>query len=161
MKLIAAGVLALLLFACCSFSAGSAGLEKKSFLIISEFPEQQELGRYILGPDKTFTLSFIHSVSKTRVTDVYEVQACKIVQTKELFKAHGAGLPSSPDEPGGLLWEKTKDQFILHMKRPISKLVVRTDKNYQNRLILNSLTIDLNQWKDQALLIYIDQKISD
>ncbi len=159
MKLIAAGVLALLLCACC-LQTGSTGLDTES-LVIAQFPKQQELGRYRLGVDKIFTLSFIHSVSKTRVTDVYEVQAGKIVQTKELFKAHGAGLPSSPDEPGGLFWEKDKDQFILHMKRPISKLVVQTDKIYQNRLALGSVIIDLNQWKDQALLIYIDPKISN
>jgi hypothetical protein len=39
------------------------------------------------------------------------------------------------------------------MKRPIPTLVVRTDKHYQNRLILPDSTVDLNQWEDQALKI--------
>ncbi|MCK5313025.1 MAG: DUF1850 domain-containing protein [Desulfobacteraceae bacterium] len=160
MKLIIAGVLALLLLACCS-PISSAGLDTEGFLVIAEFPEQRKLAQYRLGGNKTFTLSFIHSVSKTRVTDVYEIQTGQIVQIKELFKDHGAGLPSNPDEPGGLYWEKDKDQFILHMKRPIPKLVVRTDKNYQNRLTLGSVTVDLNQWEDQALFIYIDSGISN
>ncbi len=155
MKLIVAGVLALLLVACCS-PMGSDRLTKESFLVITQFPLLQQLGRYKLGPNKIFSLSFIHSVSKTRVIDVYEVQAGQIIQTKELFKAHGAGLPSSPDEPGGLFWEKNKDQFILHMRRLISKLVVQTDKKYQNRLTLGSITIDLNQWEDQSIWIHID-----
>ena len=87
---------------------------------------------------------------------MYEIRSGKIIQTKEIFKAHGAGLPSNTSEPGGISWEKTEDSFILHMERPIPKLVVRTDKVYQNRLVLTSKTIDLNQWDDQALLLYVE-----
>jgi hypothetical protein len=155
----AAGVLVIFL-AACVFS-NVYGLERGFVqLVISQFPEQRELGRYCLGPDQTFSLSFIHSVSKTRVTDVYEIRAGKIIQIKEIFKAHGAGLPSSTAEPGGISWEKTRDWFILHMERPIPKLVVRTDKLYQNRLILAAGTIDLNQWEDQPLFLYIENRSS-
>ncbi len=157
-KRAAAGVLDVFLAACISLSAVSAyGIDQESVqLVVMQFPEQGELGRYRLGPEKTFSLSFIHSVSKTRVTDVYEIRSGKIIQTKEIFKAHGAGLPSNTAEPGGISWEKTEDSFILHMERPIPKLVVRTDKVYQNRLVLTSKTIDLNQWDDQALLLYVE-----
>lgn len=161
-KRVAAGVLDLFLAACISLSAVSAyGLDKEpAQLVVTQFPEQRELGRYCLGPEGTFSLSFIHSVSKTRVTDVYEARSGKIIQTKEIFKAHGAGLPSNTAEPNGISWEKTEDSFILHMERPIPKLVVRTDKVYQNRLILTSEIIDLNQWHDQALFMYIEDESS-
>ncbi len=154
MKLFAAGVLIFFLAACTSLGQGNPG--SKFGLVITQFPEQRELGRYPLEQDKGFSLSFIHSVSKTRVTDVYEIREGRIIQTTEIFKAHGAGLPSNQNEPGGISWEKTKDNFILHMERPIPKLVVRTDKLYQNRLVLGSGVIDLNQWNDQALLLYIE-----
>lgn len=152
-KTIAAGVLVIFLAACTP--GGSYDIDNGSVqLVVTQFPEQRELARYRLGPDKTFSLSFIHSVSKTRVTDVYEIRAGKIIQIKEFFRAHGAGLPSNTDEPGGISWEKTEDWFILHMERPIVKLVVRTDKLYQNRLATASMVIDLNQWEDQPLLLY-------
>jgi len=152
---IAAGVLVLLLATC--ISSGFCGFDNGCVqLVVTQFPEQKELGRYCLGSDKTFSLSFIHSVSKTRVVDVYEIRAGRIIQTKELFKAHGAGLPSSPAEPGGLFWEKTREWFILHMERPMPKLVIRTDRVYENRLILTSGIIDLNKWDDQALLLYVE-----
>jgi hypothetical protein len=155
MRLLAAGVLVIFIAACTPLS--SHRMDKGfGHVVISQFPEQKQLGRYPLGSDKAFSLSFIHSVSKTRVRDVYEIRAGRIIQTKEIFKAHGAGLPSNATEPGGLSWEKTKDKFILHMERPIPKLVVRTDKLYQNRLSLASGIIDLNQWDDQALLLYIE-----
>ena len=148
----AAGVLVFFLAACTSLGGN---LDSKSEIVITQFPEQRQLGRFPLGPEKSFSLSFIHSVSKTRVTDVYEFRKGQIIQTKEIFKTHGAGLPSSPMEPGGISWEKTKENFILHMIRPIPKLVVRTDKLYENRLGIDAKIVDLNQWDDQALLIYI------
>lgn len=155
MRWLIAGVLIFCLAACTPL--GGSGRDKGgAHLVISQFPEQRELGRYPLGPAKTFSLTFIHSVSKTQVMDVYEVRSGRIVQTKELFETHGAGLPSGPDEPGGLFWEKIGNQFVLHMERPIPCLVVRTDKNYQNRLKLPGETINLNLWEDQALLIQVE-----
>ena len=155
MRLVVAGVLIFCMAACTPLGEP---LHNKGFehLVIAQFPENKELGRYSLGSDKTFSLSFIHSVSKTRVIDVYKIQNKQIIQTRELFETHGAGLPSRQDEPGGLSWEKTKNGFVLHMERPIPKLVVRTDKLYQNRLLLTSEIINLNQWDDQALLFFIE-----
>ncbi len=155
MRLFVAGVLALVLAACSPLGVNRPDTGA-GHLVIAKFPERVELGRYPLGINKTFFLSFIHSVSKTKVKDVYEIRGRRIVQTEEFFKAHGAGLPSSPEEPGGLSWEKTRDWFVLHMERPIPKLVVRTDKIYENRLGLGSEILDLNAWEDQALLIFVD-----
>lgn len=125
-------------------------------IVIATFPKNETLLQVPLENEPLFSLSFIHSVSRTRVTDVYEIREKDIVQTREYFSAHGAGLPSSPDEPGGIKWEKQDSRFVLHMERPIPKLVVRTDKNYENRLKVLGRTINLNQWEDQALYIYIE-----
>ena len=141
-----------MLAACTSLdSHGTAGL-----IVISQFPEKRELSRIPLGPEKEFSLSFIHSVSKTEVVDVYEIRGREIIQTREIFSAHGAGLPSSPEEPGGLGWEEQDGHFVLRMERPIPQLVIRTDKNYKNRLMIRDRTINLNQWKDQALLVTVE-----
>ncbi len=149
-----AGVLALVLAACIFAAPLNAGCLNR-YLAVAQFPVGGELARIDLDKETLFSLSFIHSVSKTRVVDIYQVREGNIVQTAERFRAHGAGLPSNIDEPGGLAWEHKGEEFIFHMKRPIPKLVVRTDKNYENRLILGKKTINLNQWKDQALLMHI------
>ncbi|WP_022665013.1 DUF1850 domain-containing protein [Desulfospira joergensenii] len=152
MRPLVSGVLVCLLgiLAACSslVSFGTAGQ-----IVISRFPEKGELFRIPLGPEKQFSLSFIHSVSKTEVIDVYEIRGREIIQTREIFSAHGAGLPSSPEEPGGLFWEQKDQHFVLHMERPMPRLVVRTDKNYKNRLTVQGRTVNLNQWEDQALLL--------
>ncbi|HCY84693.1 MAG TPA: hypothetical protein DHV36_06120, partial [Desulfobacteraceae bacterium] len=122
-------------------------------LIVSQFPEGRELLRLDPGGEKGFSLTFIHSVSNTPVTDEYVFEQGKIIQTAERFMAHGAGLPSQANEPFGISWERIEDTFVLRMHRPIPKLVVRTDRNYRNRLILGPKEVNLNQWDDQALLI--------
>ncbi|MEH0020721.1 MAG: DUF1850 domain-containing protein [Desulfobacter sp.] len=159
MRPFGAGVPALVL-AACILTMVPARSGSFPHLVVARFPGGDELARLRLAAEPEqesgFSLSFIHSVSKTRVTDVYTARPGGIVQTSERFRAHGAGLPSHPDEPGGLSWEKQGDEFILHMERPIPRLVVRTDQNYENRLILGKTTLNLNQWEDQALLIYID-----
>ena len=112
-----------------------------------------------------FSLSFIHSVSNTPVRDYYVIIDGNIIQTGTRFNAQGAGLPSHESE--GIEWKNYPDFLWLSMDRPITKLIVRTDKNYKNRLHLNDRfteqvtppaeaaeqTINLNQWTDSALLI--------
>lgn len=106
---------------------------------------------------KIFELRFIHSVSLTPVTDVYELTPdSRIVQIREDFITHGQGLPSMEDEPDALNFEITSTGYRLHLKRHIKSLIVRTDKRYKNRLILSepiNKTINLNQWADTSLLI--------
>lgn len=154
-KRISRCLLSLLLVACTTVLAQSLDT-RITQLVITQFPEQHELARYSLGPENSFSLSFVHSVSNTRVVDVYKVRDASIIQTRELFKTHGAGLPSNSEEPGGLSWEQTEDGFVLHMERDIPKLVVRTNETYQNRLQLPSGEVNLNQWEDQPLLLYIE-----
>jgi len=153
-KCIIAGVLALLLAACASFYPRQTGCV--SAVVLRRFPSSEELGRYPLAKDGRFSLSFIHSVSTTPVRDNYRVEGDTIIQTSETFEAHGAGLPSMFGEPGATDWEQRDGKFILHMQRPIDRLIVRTDRRYHNRLHLHDTEIDLNQWEDQALEVIIE-----
>ena len=124
---------------------------------VSRFPEGTELMRMGIDGENGFSLTFIHSVSLTRVVDCYDIRDGRIVQTAEYFSAHGAGLPSQADEPGGIAWEEQGGQFVFRMERPIPKLVVRTDRRYENRLHIGPTTVNLNQWEDQALLVSLVQ----
>lgn len=118
---------------------------------IRRFPSGQLLARVRLPEEGHFSLSFIHSVSETPVHDDYRLLEGRIVQTAERFQAHGAGLPSSIDEPGVTGWERQEQSFVVRMNRPISRLIVRTDRNYRNRLQVGGKEVDLNAWIDQAL----------
>ncbi len=155
MKTLVAGVLALLALAACT-SLNPNRSPCSDSLVIFRFPSMTELGRFSLPPDGRFALSFIHSVSGTPVRDDYSVTGGRVVQVSETFETHGAGLPSGSWEADAAGWEHRDGKFILHLRRPIGRLVVRTDRRYKNRLHLAGAVIDLNQWEDQALEIKIE-----
>ena len=148
-----AGVLAVLLAACSAF--GNRSDQAHPCLTISRYPSQMILGNYPLPKDGVFSLSFIHSVSQTPVRDDYQAIDWRITQTAETFQAHGAGLPSGADEPGATGWEHRDGRFVIRMQRPIPRLIVRTDRNYHNRLHIGGREINLNAWEDQALELVI------
>lgn len=124
-------------------------------LTIRQYPGMAILASFPLEKENQFALSFIHSVTVTPVQDNYLLTPEGICQTSEIFESHCAGLPYSDKETNATKWEQRDGKFILHMERKIPKLVVRTDKNYKNRLHLANQIIDLNQWEDQALLLDI------
>lgn len=148
-KFLGIGVLLILLAASPSLAAGGDRLAR--CMVVRQYPSLHELGRYPLGSLGSFALTFIHSVSKTPVRDEYDIAGSKMIQTAEIFEAHGAGLPSDIQDPGAVSWERREGHFVLHLQRPIPQLVVRTDRNYKNRLLLGRKEINLNQWEDQAL----------
>ncbi len=157
---LAAATALLALTMCTACMPSHAGINKTSSpgycLTIRQYPGMTALATVPMTKDLTFSLSFIHSVTITPVQDIYEITPDGgICQTSEIFESHCAGLPYSDEETNATQWEQRDGKFILHMRRNIPRLVVRTDKNYQNRLHLPEQTIDLNQWADQALLLNI------
>ncbi|PIE65125.1 MAG: hypothetical protein CSA26_04600 [Desulfobacterales bacterium] len=154
MQLPILGVLVCLLAACTPVQG--SGTTKPTCLTVYRFPGGEKLAQVPTADQNLFFLSFIHSVSKTPVQDEYRVVNGMIVQVAEYFETHGAGLPSQLDEPGVKRWEQRQGKFIVFMERPISRLIVRTDARYRNRLHSGTDTINLDQWPDQALEITIE-----
>lgn len=142
-------MLALALAAC--INSGGQSAAAGYCLVIRQFPSGRALHHRPLPETGRFSLSFVHSVSGTPVTDDYRLIDDRIVQTAESFQTHGAGLPSGIDEPGVTGWAYHADRFVIRMHRPISKLIVRTDRNYRNRLLIGDVERNLNDWPDQAL----------
>ena len=153
MQWVIAGALALMLAACTA--SGSRSNPAHLCLTVSRFPSQLMLGQYPLPPDGGFSLAFIHSVSNTPVRDDYQTIDTRIIQTAETFQAHGAGLPSGLDAVDATGWEHRDGQFVIRLQRHISRLIVRTDRNYRNRLTIDRQEINLNGWADQALELTI------
>ena len=148
-----AGVLTLVLAACTA--SGLRPERTIHCLEISSFPHRVLLGRYALPENGEFSLSFIHSVSRTPVRDDYRVDGFRIIQTAETFETHGAGLPSIVDETGVTGWEYRDGRFVVGMHRPIPRLIVRTDRNYRNHLSIGGVDVNLNAWEDQALEVAV------
>lgn len=131
---------ALLVVPALSASAGSSA----SWLCLTETRgEQSEVARLPLGPDRTFDLSFIHSVSRTPVTDSYLVVGDEIVQTREVFVAHGAGLPSIANDMDATGWRHEDGHFILDMNRHTGPIPLRIQAQFKNTIHIDGTDLPL------------------
>ncbi|MFD1882292.1 DUF1850 domain-containing protein [Paracoccus pacificus] len=127
----AAAVAVLLLLAAGPLSAADGG----PWLCLTETRGQgREVARFPLGPQGRFDLSFIHSVSRTTVTDRYRVEGGEIIQTSEVFQAHGAGLPSIANDVDATGWRHENGRFILDMNRRTGPIPLRIQAQYKNTL---------------------------
>ncbi len=104
--------------------------------------------RRMVRPGETLTYRFVHSVSRTPVTEEWVVvsgpegPALRLRATTH--QATGAGLPSAPDEPGAT-FEATAAGFTIRgLDRPIGlPLDLRVTPAAGNALALAGETIDL------------------
>lgn len=109
-------------------------------------------------PGQRFSVTFMHSVSRTPVEDVYSLRdpaeaSPAIIQTAEHFTTHGQGLPSMEGEPEVHRLDRTRTGFVAHMRRPIPKLIIRAREEFGNTLRMGDHRVDLTQWPDRPLQI--------
>jgi hypothetical protein len=73
-------------------------------LELSNAEMNERIGGWILGPDRRFKLSHIHSVELVPVTETYSIdEQCNIYLEEIIFSSYGAGLPHTPEHPFELI----------------------------------------------------------
>lgn len=120
-----------------------------------------DIARLPLGDPATFELSFIHSVSRTPVRDLYRVDDGQIVQTAEIFLTHGAGLPSIANDMDATGWRHENGTFILDMHRITGPIPIRIQAEFKNTLHIAGTDLPLADLGHTALtLAPCDEEIS-
>ncbi|MDK3073782.1 DUF1850 domain-containing protein [Sedimentitalea sp. JM2-8] len=114
---------------------------------------QAEIARLPLGADRTFDLSFIHSVSRTPVIDSYRVEGGQVLQTHEVFVAHGAGLPSVANDMDATGWRHEDGRFILEMNRLTGPIPLRIQAEFRNTLTVGGSDLHLADLGHAALTL--------
>lgn len=137
-----------------AFASSQALASTKLQLCVSNFPEMQYLAKLDPSIDGTFSLSFLHSVSLTTVSDVYRIETDEIIQISETFSQHGAGLPSQSDDVGAIGWVHSDGLFTIELEREVSPLVIRVQSGYQNKLTQNGQEYMMENWAIGALLLH-------
>ncbi|MBR9764430.1 MAG: DUF1850 domain-containing protein [Rhodobacteraceae bacterium] len=123
-------------------------------LCLSETRGTQALVKRVpLGPDATFALSFIHSVSRTPVTDHYRIEDGRILQTSEVFMAHGAGLPSIANDMDATGWRHENGHFILDLNRYTGPIPLRIQAQFKNTLHVAGTELPLASLGHSALTL--------
>ena len=111
------------------------------------------LARVTLPPERSFALTYTHSVSLRPVESRYVLRGGGIVQVAEVFDEHGPGMSTEP-APGERL-ERQLDgsgsRFVLHMSRTIDRLVVRLHERPAFRLTVGGRSLSLDQWRTRSV----------
>ena len=111
------------------------------------------LARLPLGEAGAFALTFVHSVSRTPVRDEYRLVSGRIVQTAEIFQAHGAGLPSFAGDVGATGWRHEDGHFVIDLDRPTGPIRVRVQGEYANALHAGGTDLALAELGERAVTI--------
>lgn len=138
--------------------AVAAGAVQAGCLVLASHPEGGALARFDVGPAQAglpsaFTVTYLHSVTRTPVDERYRLEGATIVQTEIRFMQHGPGLPTEADAGGA--WRRDGDLFVVSMARPHDAIAMRVHRDQSPRLTVagDSRAIDLAQWGDRALVL--------
>ncbi len=138
---------AALLFACSTSAVAACVLE------VLEPASGTSLARVPLPAERSFALAFTHSVSLRPVESRYVVRDNGIVQTAEAFDEHGPGMSTAtgPGERLEMQRDGSDSRFVLHMLRPIERLVVRLHERPAFRLTAGEQTLELDRWRTRSV----------
>jgi len=120
-------------------AGGAAGPE----LVVEDARARRVLLRRLVAPRERFTLSYLHSVSQTRVSGVFEVGAGGDLVVRETsFGTFGPGLPELQPGDQYEIRDGLIRQFGLNQRLPELSLFVHPYT--EHRLEVGGRTLDLS-----------------
>ncbi len=85
-------------------------------LLLASHPDGAPLARIALpAADPAFSVTYVHSVTRTPVVERYRADGDAIVQTEIRFVQHGPGLPTEADAGGA--FTRRDGEFVVSMRR--------------------------------------------
>jgi len=100
---------------------------------------------------EAFTVSYVHSVTRTPVFERYRIERGAIVQTEMRFREHGPGLPTEAD--AGYAFRRTPDGFVVTMRRRFEAVTMRVHADQSPALAADGRTLDLAAWGNRAIVL--------
>lgn len=102
-------------------------------LCAEDFHSGERLDSWMLGFNRQFSVRYTHSVERSDVTELYQIERGHIYLEETLFSSFGAGLPSDKH----YAFEITPEGFRLYaMHELIDPLVYRTATTRGNHQLL-------------------------
>jgi hypothetical protein len=101
--------------------------------------------------DASFSIVYMHSVTRTPVTERYRVEGSGIVETEMRFEQHGPGLPTEADAGG--TFSRADGRFVVTMDRRFPEIVMQVHRDQAPRILAGTRSLDLAQWGNRALTL--------
>lgn len=100
-----------------------------------------------------FTISYVHSVTRTPVEERFRAEGAALVETEMRFRRHGPGLPTEAD-PGGT-WRREGDTYVVTMDRHFGAIPIRVHADQRWRLTVDGdpRPVNLAQWGNRAIVL--------
>jgi hypothetical protein len=128
----------------------AASADAATCLQFASHPDGTRLAE-VATADSMFAVTYVHSVTRTPVTERYGVDGDTIVQTEIRFAQHGPGLPTQPDAGG--TFEQRDGQLTMTLDRRFPAIVMRVNHAQSPRLAVDTRTFDLAAWGDRAIVV--------
>jgi hypothetical protein len=119
-------------------------------LELASHPDRRPLAQVAGGE---FEIAYVHSVTRTPVTERYSVEGATIVQTELRFVEHGPGLPTEAD--AGQRFERRPGGYVVTLERRFHEIVMRIGASQSPRLAVGSTVLDLAAWGDRPLVLSV------
>ena len=121
-------------------------------LTLASHPDGARLTQFALPDDATsFSITYLHSVTRTPVAERYHVEGTQIVETEMAFEQHAPGLPTEADAGG--TFTRRDGRFIVTMDRRFPAIVMQVHAGEAPRLVAGTRSQDLAQWGNRALVL--------
>ncbi len=98
-------------------------LPQSARLVLSDAETGEVLLELRLPTDGGFSVTFVHSVNRTPVTDVYEVRGREIWLTGTVYYGFGAGVPAELAPGESLTYGPGGEMIVSGMDRKMDRLI--------------------------------------
>lgn len=130
------------------------GMVDAACLTLASHPEGAPLARVLAtGAPPSFTIAYVHSVTRTPVEERYRIDGATIVETEIRFEQHGPGLPTESDAGG--TWRRDGATWVVTMDRRFATIAMRVHADQSPRLSVagDPRPVNLAQWGNRALAL--------
>ena len=125
-------------------------LANAACLTLTSHPDGRPLAAVAVAQDPPeFTITYVHSVTRTPVIERYAIAGSEIVETEMRFEQHGPGLPTEADAGG--TFRRSDGGFVVTMYRHWPEIVMQLHRDQSPRLATGAFSLDLAQWGNRAL----------
>ncbi|NLV37345.1 MAG: DUF1850 domain-containing protein [Clostridiaceae bacterium] len=112
-------------------------------LLLKDGDTGRVLAKYPMSEGDEFSVTFIHSVNKSPVTDVYELRGSKIFVVRTIYYSFGAGVQSEVGEEQVLEYGDDGSMIVSGFERQMDSLSYIVGTVSDHTLYINNESISL------------------
>lgn len=119
--------------------------ENKGVLVLKDSDTKKTYARYKLDEGDAFSITFVHSVNKSPVTESYTIKDGRIYLTECRYYAFGAGVATALEEGQTLRYDEDGAMVISNINTLISNLIYVVGTISDHVLEINEETVSLRE----------------